>query len=154
MKVRDLIASLREGAGSKLTPEERMEIMQKLLNAEENSEEVVLEDKKLGVQLSDSTKGLFQGDDTEAQVTNDSFDRSDENLNWIGKIRRLFGGSKESMDYVNICTTVFTPIEYSCVGLSEEDAIEKYGEDGIEVMPIINKGETRSHTDTHAEHNI
>jgi len=47
--------------------------------------------------------------------------------------RRLFGGSKERMDYVNICTTVFTPIEYSCVGLSEEDAIEMYGNDGIEV---------------------
>merc|ERR1711935_39254 len=47
--------------------------------------------------------------------------------------RRLFGGSKKSMDYVNICTTVFTPIEYSCVGLSEEDAIGKYGEDGIEI---------------------
>lgn len=26
--------------------------------------------------------------------------------------RRLFGGSKEPMDYKNICTTVFTPIEY------------------------------------------
>lgn len=37
------------------------------------------------------------------------------------------------MDYVNICTTVFTPIEYACVGLSEDDAIEKYGADGIEV---------------------
>jgi len=47
--------------------------------------------------------------------------------------RRLFGGSKENMDYVNVCTTVFTPIEYSCVGLSEEDAKEMYGEDGIEV---------------------
>eukprot|EP00980_Cylindrotheca_fusiformis_P013717 scaffold3526_cov115-Cylindrotheca_fusiformis.AAC.7 len=47
--------------------------------------------------------------------------------------QRLFGGSKEAMDYVNICTTVFTPIEYSCVGLSEDDAIEKYGPDGIEV---------------------
>jgi len=51
----------------------------------------------------------------------------------ISLARRLFGGSKEPMDYVNICTTVFTPLEYSCVGLSEEDAIEKYGEDGIEV---------------------
>jgi len=47
--------------------------------------------------------------------------------------RRLFGSSKESMDYVNVCTTVFTPLEYSCVGLSEEEAIEKYGKDGIEV---------------------
>jgi len=41
--------------------------------------------------------------------------------------RRLFGGSKEPMDYVNICTAVFTPIEYGCVGLSEEDAFEQYG---------------------------
>jgi thioredoxin reductase (NADPH) len=47
--------------------------------------------------------------------------------------RRLFGGSKEPMDYVNVCTTVFTPLEYSCVGLSEDDAIAKYGPDGIEV---------------------
>jgi len=37
------------------------------------------------------------------------------------------------MDYVNICTTVFTPIEYSCVGFSEEDAIEKYGKDKLEI---------------------
>jgi pyruvate/2-oxoglutarate dehydrogenase complex dihydrolipoamide dehydrogenase (E3) component len=47
--------------------------------------------------------------------------------------RRLFGASKEAMDYVNICTTVFTPIEYSCVGLSEDEAIAQYGEDGVEV---------------------
>ena len=47
--------------------------------------------------------------------------------------RRLFAGSKEPMDYVNVCTTVFTPLEYSCVGLSEEDAIASFGEDGIEV---------------------
>lgn len=37
------------------------------------------------------------------------------------------------MDYVNVCTTVFTPIEYSCVGISEDDAIAKYGADKIEV---------------------
>lgn len=47
--------------------------------------------------------------------------------------QRLFGKSKEPMDYVNVCTTVFTPIEYACVGISEEDAIDKYGEGGIEV---------------------
>jgi pyruvate/2-oxoglutarate dehydrogenase complex dihydrolipoamide dehydrogenase (E3) component len=51
----------------------------------------------------------------------------------VSLARRLFGGSKEPMDYVNICTTVFTPIEYACVGLSEDDAIAKYGADGIEV---------------------
>ena len=37
------------------------------------------------------------------------------------------------MDYVNICTTVFTPIEYACVGLSEDAAIEKYGAENINV---------------------
>lgn len=37
------------------------------------------------------------------------------------------------MDYVNICTTVFTPIEYACVGLSEDEAIAQLGEDNIEV---------------------
>lgn len=47
--------------------------------------------------------------------------------------QRLFAGAKEPMDYVNVCTTVFTPLEYACVGLSEDDAIAKYGEDGIEV---------------------
>lgn len=51
----------------------------------------------------------------------------------IALARRLFGGSKEPMDYVNVCTTVFTPLEYSCVGLSEDDAIEKFGQDNIEV---------------------
>ena len=46
---------------------------------------------------------------------------------------RLFGKSNEAMDYINVCTTVFTPIEYSCVGLSEDDAIAKLGNDNIEV---------------------
>lgn len=47
--------------------------------------------------------------------------------------RRLFGGSKEAMDYKNICTTVFTPIEYGCCGYSEDEAIEVFGEDNVEV---------------------
>ena len=37
------------------------------------------------------------------------------------------------MDYVNVPTTVFTPIEYGAIGYSEESAIEKYGENDIEV---------------------
>jgi thioredoxin reductase (NADPH) len=37
------------------------------------------------------------------------------------------------MDYVNVCTTVFTPIEYACVGLSEDNAIAQHGEENIEV---------------------
>ncbi|XP_053678811.1 thioredoxin reductase 1, mitochondrial isoform X2 [Anopheles nili] len=47
--------------------------------------------------------------------------------------RRLFGGSEERMDYKDVATTVFTPLEYGCVGLSEEDAEATHGKDGIEV---------------------
>ena len=43
--------------------------------------------------------------------------------------RRLFGGSAKKMDYNMCATTVFTPTEYGCVGLSEEDARKK-GEAG------------------------
>lgn len=38
-----------------------------------------------------------------------------------------------SCDYDHIPTTVFSPIEYSYVGLSEEEAIAKHGADNIEV---------------------
>ncbi|XP_039627056.1 thioredoxin reductase 3 [Polypterus senegalus] len=47
--------------------------------------------------------------------------------------RRLFGGSSVKCDYINVCTTVFTPLEYGCCGLSEEKAIELYGEENLEV---------------------
>ncbi|XP_028680184.1 thioredoxin reductase 3 [Erpetoichthys calabaricus] len=47
--------------------------------------------------------------------------------------RRLFGGSSVKCDYINVCTTVFTPLEYGCCGLSEEKAIELFGEENIEV---------------------
>jgi thioredoxin reductase (NADPH) len=38
------------------------------------------------------------------------------------------------MDYDQVPTTVFTPIEYGCTGLAEEDAIAKYGEENIETF--------------------
>lgn len=41
--------------------------------------------------------------------------------------------SKYSMDYDLIPTTVFSNTEYSYVGLNEEEANEKYGEDNIEI---------------------
>ncbi|RXM93729.1 Thioredoxin reductase 3 [Acipenser ruthenus] len=47
--------------------------------------------------------------------------------------RRLFDGRSLKCDYVNVPTTVFTPLEYGCCGLSEEKAIELYGEENIEV---------------------
>ena len=37
------------------------------------------------------------------------------------------------MDYSNIATTVFTPIEYGAIGYSEDRAIYQFGEDNIEV---------------------
>ncbi|XP_048467709.1 thioredoxin reductase 2, tandem duplicate 2 [Rhincodon typus] len=49
---------------------------------------------------------------------------------------RLFGNSTELMDYDNVATTVFTPLEYGCVGLSEEEAVQRHGEDNIEVGSI------------------
>jgi len=47
--------------------------------------------------------------------------------------RRLFGGSNQAMDYRNICTTVFTPLEYGTVGYSEDDAIAEFGEESVTV---------------------
>ena len=39
---------------------------------------------------------------------------------------------------LQIPTTVFTPLEYSTVGLSESDALSKYGENNIEVLKLLN----------------
>ena len=46
--------------------------------------------------------------------------------------RRLFGGATEPMDYENVATTIFTPLEYGTIGLSEEDAKATLGADNIE----------------------
>mmetsp|Transcript_2242 Transcript_2242/g.3872 ORF Transcript_2242/g.3872 Transcript_2242/m.3872 type:complete len:346 (+) Transcript_2242:661-1698(+) len=45
--------------------------------------------------------------------------------------QRIAGKSEDLMDYVNVPTTVFTPIEYGCCGYSEEDAKAKFGADNI-----------------------
>jgi len=36
--------------------------------------------------------------------------------------QRLFSNSTKAMDYNTVPTTVFTPLEYGCIGFSEEDA--------------------------------
>jgi len=41
--------------------------------------------------------------------------------------KRLFTKGYEKMDYVNVPTTVFTPLEYGCCGYSEEGAKDKFG---------------------------
>ncbi|XP_053768288.1 thioredoxin reductase 3 isoform X2 [Desmodus rotundus] len=50
--------------------------------------------------------------------------------------RRLFGGCLEKCDYINVPTTVFTPLEYGCCGLSEEKAIEVYKKENLEVWSL------------------
>ena len=46
---------------------------------------------------------------------------------------RLYDGKTMQMDYTNVPTTVYTPLEYGCCGFTEEDAEAKYGKDNIEV---------------------
>lgn len=67
--------------------------------------------------------------------------------------RRLFGGSKEPMDYKNVCTTVFTPIEYGTVGYSEDEAIEKFGKENIEVYQKFFMPLEWSLSDARSRHN-
>lgn len=38
------------------------------------------------------------------------------------------------MDYENVPTTVFTPLEYGAVGLSEEQAVAKFGDENIDAF--------------------
>jgi len=65
--------------------------------------------------------------------------------------RRLFDFSDKLMDYRNVATTVFTPIEYACVGYSEEDAIEKFG-DAVKVYANEFKPLEWSYLETHSGH--
>lgn len=41
---------------------------------------------------------------------------------------RLFSGGTATMDYKGVPTTVFTPLEYGCCGLTEEEAREALGD--------------------------
>jgi len=47
---------------------------------------------------------------------------------------RLFGGKTQLMDYKLVPTTVFTPLEYGCIGWSEEDALEHFGTDKLDIF--------------------
>lgn len=52
---------------------------------------------------------------------------------------RLFGGKNQLMKYEFVATTVFTPLEYGCIGYSEEDSVAKFGQDAITVYHTIFK---------------
>lgn len=98
MKVPDLIASLRGGAGSKLTPEERLEIMQKLLKSKDDTEEVVMDQQNLDAHLSVSTRGLFKQDSKtqDSDETTESAQQADKPTGLFGKLGQLFRGSGAS----------------------------------------------------------
>ena len=51
--------------------------------------------------------------------------------------RRLFSDSKQHTDYINVPTTIFTPLEYGCIGLAEEDAQYIYGAEDIDVSALV-----------------
>ena len=46
---------------------------------------------------------------------------------------RLFDNSTKQMDYSLIPTTIFTPLEYSCVGMTEEQALQEIGGDRVDI---------------------
>lgn len=46
---------------------------------------------------------------------------------------RLYANGNKRVNYDQIPTTIFTPLEYSAMGFSEEKAIEKLGKDNVEV---------------------
>ncbi|ETE57175.1 hypothetical protein L345_17112, partial [Ophiophagus hannah] len=41
--------------------------------------------------------------------------------------------------HLQVPTTVFTPLEYGSVGISEEDAVHRYGPDNIEMVCLREK---------------
>lgn len=49
---------------------------------------------------------------------------------------RLFKGATEKMDYTGVPTTVFTPLEYGCVGLTEDESYSKFGADKVTCFHI------------------
>ncbi|XP_067934536.1 thioredoxin reductase 2, mitochondrial-like [Watersipora subatra] len=102
--------------------------------------------EELGVQLDNRSGCILGGFEGEAERT------SVNNIYAIGDVlhgqpeltpvavkagkllaRRLFSASSLQMDYNLVPTTVFTPMEYSCVGLTEEDALAHHGTEAIEV---------------------
>lgn len=89
-----------------------------------------------GVKLSENRKIIVNDDDSTTtsnifsigEVAEGRPEFSSTSI-LAGKLlaQRLFAKSKKMMDYQHIPSTIFTPIEYSCIGYSEEAAKQKYG---------------------------
>jgi len=54
------------------------------------------------------------------------------------------------MNYKNVATTVFTPLEYGCIGYSEEDAIAEF-KDNVKVYHGLFKPLEWSFSDERSE---
>uniref|UniRef100_A0A3P9MQB4 thioredoxin-disulfide reductase (NADPH) n=1 Tax=Oryzias latipes TaxID=8090 RepID=A0A3P9MQB4_ORYLA len=104
---------------------------------------------KLGVQISKETGKIIVGPDESSSLPNIyAFGDIGEGRPELtptaikaGRLlaHRLAARSSELMNYDNVATTVFTPLEYGCVGLSEEEAEKRHGKDGIEVYHAFYK---------------
>lgn len=100
-----------------------------------NSNNINLE--SIGVQIDEKTNKIIVNDSDMTNITNiyaigDCAHGRPELTPpavMAGKllVDRLYTQSKKLMNYDNIPTTVFTPIEYGSCGLSEENAINRYG---------------------------
>jgi len=118
--------------------------------------------EKLGVALDKSSKKIIVKDDDSTNV---------ENIFAIGDVakgrpeltptaimagrllaRRLFNYETKLMDYRNVATTVFTPLEYGCIGYSEDEAVEKFGADALKIYAGDFKPLEWSYLETHSGH--
>lgn len=49
-------------------------------------------------------------------------------------VKRLFADGKDLMDYADVATTIFTPLEYGTVGMTEEKAKADFGRENVRVF--------------------
>jgi len=100
--------------------------------------------EKLGVKLDKSNQKVIVGDDDQTSVSNIYAigDCAKGRLEltptaiMAGQLlaKRLFALSAVLMDYRNVPTTIFTPLEYSSCGYSEEAAKDQFTEENITVI--------------------
>uniref|UniRef100_A0A8C3AQN2 Thioredoxin reductase 2 n=1 Tax=Cyclopterus lumpus TaxID=8103 RepID=A0A8C3AQN2_CYCLU len=96
---------------------------------------------KLGVQLKRETGKIILGSDESTSVPN-IYAFGD--IGEVGVVDSDTTVTAETAlntqnELLLVPTTVFTPLEYGCVGLSEEEAEKRHGKDGIEVYHAFYK---------------
>uniref|UniRef100_A0A3B4XVK8 thioredoxin-disulfide reductase (NADPH) n=2 Tax=Seriola lalandi dorsalis TaxID=1841481 RepID=A0A3B4XVK8_SERLL len=91
---------------------------------------------KVGMQLNNETGKIVLGADESTSVPN-IYAFGD--IGEVGIINRCHTDIIRYSNLNIVPTTVFTPLEYGCVGLSEEEAEKRHGKDGIEVYHAFYK---------------